>query len=131
MSNVGRHKSMNPDLHGIEFDWFAIDRDGNVALFATAGEGFVPQSVVKYHENHSSFSDSLPAPRTGTSEVWNDYATLGFYVFDWALPGGPYEMCASPSVPLTDELKSEILAVPELPRFNGTFSGLKMLEHWQ
>jgi hypothetical protein len=122
---------MYPDLREIEFDWFATDLDGNVALFATAGEGFFPESVAEHHEDHSSLSESLPAPRSGTPEVWKDYAVLGLYVFDWALPGGPYEMRASLTSSAARELINKVMAVPELPRFNGSFSGLSLLESWQ
>lgn len=121
---------MYPDLRGIEFDWFAMDSDGNLALFATAGEGFFPQSVVEHHMNHSSLSESLPAPQNGTPEVWSDYAALGLYVFDWVLPGGPYKLRASPTCLACLELKREIMAVPELPRFNGSFAGLGKVECW-
>jgi len=122
---------MLPDLNGIEFDWFAADRDGNLALFATAGEGFFPRSVAEHHADHSSLSDSLNAPRSGTPEVWKDYADLGLYVFDWALPGGPYEKRESPNGAVSHELKVKIMALPELPKLNGLFSGHKKLERWQ
>jgi hypothetical protein len=122
---------MLPDLRGIEFDWFAVDSDGNLALFATAGEGFLPESVAEHHMDHSSLSESLPAPRNGTPEVWNDYAALGLYVFDWALPGGPYEIRALPTCEVGRELKKEVLAVPQLPRFKGSFSGTGKVERWQ
>lgn len=122
---------MLPDLRGIEFDWFAIDSDGNLALFATAGEGFFPQSVAEHHTNHSSLSESLPAPHAGTSEVWSDYAALGLHVFDWVLPGGPYEMRASPTCLVSRKLQKEIMAVPELPQFGGTFIGRRKVENWQ
>lgn len=122
---------MHPDLQGIEFDWFAIDSNGHIALFATAGEGFVPEAVIRCHENHSATSDSLPTSRYGTSEVWRDYADLGLFVFDWALPGGPYEIRAVPSGAPSQDLKRKILAVPELPKFNGSFVSVKQVASWQ
>ena len=33
------------ELAGREFDWFAIDSDGNIGLFSTAGEGRIPETV--------------------------------------------------------------------------------------
>ena len=122
---------MPPDLQGTEFDWFAVDSNGHIALFATAGEGFVPEAVIHCYENHSVISDSLPTPRYGTPEVWGDYADLGLFVLDWALPGGPYEMRAVPRVAPSEELKKKILAVPELPKFNGSFINIKRVESWQ
>jgi hypothetical protein len=122
---------MVSELSGLEFDWFAVDSDGNLALFATAGEGFLPGSVGAYHKDHSDLSDSLPAPRSGTPEVWNDYAALGLFVFDWALPGGPYEKRASPVGAASRVLEKKILALPQLPRFSGSFSRVPKVEHWQ
>ena len=122
---------MLPNLSGIEFDWFAVDSEGNLALIATAGEGFFPNSVFGNRAAHELLSEALPAPRTGTSEVWKDYADLGLYVFDWALPGGPYERQVTPSGKINHELQAKILAIPELPKFFGSFSGLQKLERWQ
>lgn len=118
---------MLPDLCGIEFDWFAADNDGNLALFVTAGEGFFSGAVAEHHADHTALSDSLPAPRTGTQDVWKDYAALGLYVFDWALPGGPYEKRASPSCTVSHDLKARIMAIPELPKLAASFSKIEAL----
>lgn len=122
---------MLADLRGIEFDWFAIDNDGNFALFTTAGEGFFPENVAEHHEMHSAVSESLPVPRTGTAEVWLDFASIGLYVFDRALPGGPYQRRASPTCELHGAIRKQVLAVPQLPRFNGSFSIADNVEFWQ
>ena len=122
---------MVSELSGFEFDRFAVDSNGNLALFATAGEGFVPDFVGEHHEEHSSLSDSLPAPHAGTPAIWNDYAALGLFVFDWALPGGPYEKRASPTCNASGTLKTEVLALPRLPRFYGSFSAVSEVERWQ
>lgn len=122
---------MHPDLNGIEFDWFAKDSDGNLALFATAGEGFFPTSVEAHHTKHMSISESLPSPNIGTKSVWSDYAALGLYVFDWDLPGGPYKLRATPMKQASSELVSDIEAVPQLPRFSGCFASLKELSQWR
>jgi len=45
---------MHPDIDGMEFDWFGTDRAGNIALFATAGAGFVPAAVVSTLAEHKS-----------------------------------------------------------------------------
>lgn len=121
---------MLADLRGIEFDWFAADSDGNLALFATAGEGFLTEGVAENHEMHTAVAESLPAPQVGTTEVWLDYADAGFYVFDWALPGGPYELRASPSCELQSAIKQQVLAVTCMPRFSGSFSTTTKVTSW-
>ena len=122
---------MHPDFSGIESDWFARDADGNIALFATAGEGFFPSSAAAHHANHTAISESIPSPNTGTDKVWSDYAAVGLYVFDWDLPGGPYKLRAAPLKPASQELISDVEAVPQLPRFSGRFASLNELSQWQ
>lgn len=121
---------MQADLQGMEFDWFAVDCNGNIALFATAGEGFVPEVVIACFEKHSNISESLPTQRHGTSDVWLDYAEAGLFVFDWVLHGGPYKRCAIPTKPLSQELKKKIRSVPDLPKFNGSFVHAQKISAW-
>jgi hypothetical protein len=122
---------MHSDFSGIEFDWLAKDADGNIALFATAGEGFIPNSAADHHENHTAISESIPSPNTGTEKVWSDYAAVGLYVFDWDLPGGPYKLRAVPLKPASPELISAVEAVPQIPRLNGRFASFNELSKWQ
>ena len=112
---------MFPHLKGIEFDWFAIDGESNSANFATAEEGFLPSAVAENHEDHRLISDSLGSPRLETPEVSKDHADIGFYVFDWALPGGPYEKRESANGPLNTKLKAKVMAMAKLPKFTGSF----------
>lgn len=121
---------MSPDLERREFDWFAVDSHGNVAMFATAGEGFVPDAVMPHVASHDELSEHLPAPHTGSAQVWNDYAAFGLYVFDWSLPGGPYVLARTPSAPMANELRQRILGLSGLPIYPGSFSGLGKLSAW-
>lgn len=100
-------------------------------MFATAGEGFAPASVVRYRSDHDSVSESLPAPHTGTPDVWQDYANAGLYVFDWKVPGGPYERREVPIREPDQELRSAVMALPNLPRFYGSFSVARQVESWR
>ncbi len=117
-----------PGLAGKEFDWFAIDSEGHLALFATAGEGFVPESVKMHYAQHMSISDLLETPNIGTAKVWDDYAAYGLYVFDWDLPGGPsYTRRARPLVSVPNGLRAKIMTIKELPKFPGSFADLLTL----
>jgi hypothetical protein len=121
---------MLPDLQRREFDWFAIDSEGNVALFASAGEGFIPEPVAINFPKHDSVADSLSSPNTGSAAVWSDYANQGLFVFDWVLPGGPYERRVVPSAPIAKDLKEEVMAIGALPIMAGSFSDLHRLALW-
>jgi hypothetical protein len=120
---------MLSDLNGREFDWFAVDSDGNIAMFATAGEGFVPDSVMLHVALYDELSECLPA-QAGSLQVWDDYAAFGFYVFDWSLPGGPYILERTPSTSMATELRQRILEISGLPIYPGLFSELGKLSAW-
>jgi hypothetical protein len=121
---------MLQQLQGREFDWFAVDGDQNIAMFATAGEGFIPEEVIRHLSQHESLSDQIPAPHTGTAQVWNDYAAVGLYVFDWNLPGGPYVLRATPSRPMANEFRRSVRSIVQLPVYGGSFSSLSKLSSW-
>jgi hypothetical protein len=108
------------ELDGREFDWFAIDRDGRLALFSTAGEGVVPPAVHARYSEHDSVSETIAAPRTGTADVWQDYADAGLYVFDWDHRAS-YRKLANPTRDMTVALQSGILALASLVRMRCSF----------
>lgn len=118
-------------LEGREFDWFAIDSEGNIGLFSTAGEGKVPDEVIEAYTEHDKISELLDSPNWGSSEVWSDYAALGFYVYDWSLHGGPYKRERQPSRDMSAELKSKLMAVGSLPKLPVKFTELKEIAHVQ
>lgn len=118
------------ELQGREFDWFALDSDGNVAMFVTAGAGFVPEEVVRHLSQHDSVVEEIPAPHMGTPEVWNDYAAHGLYVFDWDLFADLYFLEAAPSKPMARDLHFKVRGINQLPIYNGSFSGLSQLSSW-
>jgi hypothetical protein len=121
---------MSPDLRGIEFDWFASDREGNLALFSTAGEGFFPEEVSSNHVQHTSISEAIPTPNLGMPNVWQDYAVIGLFVFDWVLPGGPYKKVASPQKVANQPLMASVLAIPDLPQFAASFHNTATVKSW-
>ena len=108
--------STHPAIEGIEFDWFASDRSGNIALFATAGAGFVPKAVISSREEHQSISDSFETPHLGSVNIWDDYARLGIFVFDWAPDDGPYKLVRVPTASITNQLSEQLQSLSFLPR---------------
>lgn len=121
----------NEEVHGGEFDWFARDKNGNFALFATAGGGFVPDKALSLAVTFESISNSIDAPNWGAFNVWNDYADLGLYVFDWQLPEGPYVRVHSPTGSGSGSVLDRLAGIGTLPKFDGVFENTPSVEEWQ
>ena len=49
------------DLLGLEFDWLAVDGDGHVALFSTAGGGYAPEEALRDGEAQEAAIDVIVA----------------------------------------------------------------------
>ncbi len=117
---------MNSELIGIEFDWFATDDAGELALFATAGEGTVPPAAANHFSAHSAVSELLETPNWGTDKIWDDYARLGLFVYDWVLPGGPYRRRSVPQNQPTTELRDRIEQIEGLPEMKFKFASTQV-----
>jgi hypothetical protein len=102
------------DVAGLEFDWFALDRDGHIAIFSTAGWGEIPTAVLEASAADGDDSDAEAAliermPRIGEwrsegkgpggCREWTDLGMRGLYVFDWRHWSGPYERIVVPATP--------------------------------
>lgn len=109
-------------LEGGEFDWFAIDRAGKIAMFSTAGAGFIPEVVVAGHAEHSRIANDFPTPHWGSTQVWDDFAALGLYVYDWAGNDiGSYRRQRVPSGEMADDLRARLLGLTSMPRLDYEF----------
>jgi len=106
---------------GSELDWLAIDEEGALALFATAGSGFVPASVLAHVERHQALCAAFEEPDRGTPRVWDAQASLGLYVYDWKPHRGPYRRVRSPMVAPAAGLRNEASGIPSLPVYPGSF----------
>ena len=121
------------ELAGGEFDWFATDANGAIAIFATAGAGFIPQAVVDYHSEHTNLVETIETPNWGTSAVWADYLQHGLFVYDWKLHPGSYKRVGEPGDIIDRDLKKAVSSFSEVPIFNGEFKTTKeiaTLEAW-
>jgi hypothetical protein len=108
------------EIEGREFDWFARDETGALALFATAGEGTVPQSVVAHVDAHDAIGDAIPVFGWGTSEVWQSYAAVGLYAYNWDSAKNRYCRVAIPEAAIAQHLE-ELITHPHLPAFSTRF----------
>ncbi len=123
--------SLNPDeVRGGEFDWFAVDAKGHIALCSTAGYGEIPASVLAASTDEVSPIDcieelvrTLPATGKaesqgrgpGSCEEWPALAQRGFFVYDWKHWDGPYERIVVPSHPVVSATIPDVLLSKMLP----------------
>ncbi len=118
---------MSKAFLGGELDWFAVDETGAIALFATAGEGFVTDSVAEFRVMHETIANSIEYPNWGTEAIWEDAAALGLYVYDWMSPDGPYALVASPTTEIDTQIRLMVGRVTKLPRYGGRFSSTEQI----
>lgn len=117
----------DPRFEGFEFDWLAIDRNGFVAIFSTAGSGLVPPGFAP--ALHDAAIDSLAAGEATSGvlcapllaadrrNLWRELAERGLFGFDAAPTGGPFRRVAIPSQPaLVEALLPSVVAVATVLR---------------
>ena len=106
---------------GYEFDWFAQDAEGNLALFSTGGFAPVPRDVQVHYQAHDRAASSIELPHGGSATVWKDYARQGLYVFDWVANTGLYQQLEQPEGVMPDAVQQLLLQITDLPQFTGVF----------
>ena len=102
---------------GLEFDWIAVDASGRVALFSTAGSGYVPPSVLVDADGHDAALAAIletPAVTTaaftpqvgpGCVNTWRLVAERGLFAYDSDCVSANYRLVAAPTTArLIDEL---------------------------
>jgi len=109
-----------PERAGEEFDWFAVDETGHVAVFATAGSGPVPAQVPTEASLHDAVGNRIEVSGWGTNEIWCSYAKVGLFAYEWDERRNCYSRVAEPTQTVTEEL-SVHLAATALPRLALSF----------
>lgn len=107
------------DVEGLEFDWFAQDRTGQLAVFTSAGKGFIPRSVFSasvgpYNDFVSAIANRavsaaiLEFSGDGRFQDWREFAEHGLFSYDFQdlhRVGGEkrdgYDLMYGPSIPAT------------------------------
>lgn len=117
------------EILGREFDWYALDDEGSIAMFAAGGSDKVPDVVAQSYREYDQISESIAEPRIGTSDVWLDHAELGFYVFETHMTGDSYTKVAEPAGRMNTELVQRILSLPNLPKYKIRFSKISSFDH--
>lgn len=119
INSASKRSSMAPktvdDIAGLEFDWLAMDADGHVALFSTAGGGYAPVSFLAETNAHADAIEAVLALTPTTTarfapklspkydNTWKSMADRGFFAYDSDINGTPYRLVAAPEVPLKAE----------------------------
>ncbi len=87
-----------PHFGGVEFDWFAHDSDGCIALFSSGGSAQVPPILEARESQVEVLLAELDLPYG--LPPWSRAATLGLFAYDVNLNGGPYRRMSKPAQPL-------------------------------
>lgn len=113
------------EVEGLEFDWFARDQEGQLAVLTSAGKGCIPKrvfagSVEAYNGFVAAIASRaisqavLVSKESGRFHDWREYAEHGLFAYDFqdvhrssAKERGGYDLIFRPSVPAT------ILDLPE------------------
>ncbi|MVN88034.1 hypothetical protein GO986_14865 [Deinococcus sp. HMF7620] len=98
------------EIAGVEFDWFAADRTGQVAQFLAAGDDTVPAAALRSEELLEAvhvWIDTRPAAEAPNAPAggFDDHLTgpqeRGAFVYDWVQgQPGVYRLVAAPRHPL-------------------------------
>jgi len=108
-------------LYGLEFDWFALDNNNNIALISSAGFGDIPNAVIQNYEAYNNISEMFSTPHIGTTQIWDDYANYGLFVYDWNNYNGHYEKVKNPQQKISKKLKTRILNIPDITKLSVDF----------
>ncbi len=113
------------DFQGLEFDWFAVDADGFVALMSSAGYGPIPDGVFERFDGQrriEEFLSGLIGSRTSDDllRIQQSLSTAGVFTYDLKHWDGPYQRFAAPSQPrrfdelgIPADLRDAFVTVPE------------------
>ena len=109
---------------GVEFDWLAIDTEGFIGFFSSAGVGSVPDKALRQSEILVNLVETilaLPPTCEGRYTMqqdtvhreWLEVSLRGLFAFDWSAYRDRYELVAMPAVPTRiDEFLAESLVPP-------------------
>src|SRR4051812_31024325 len=98
------------DVFGLEFDWFAVDHDGHIGHFSSAGYGPIPRAALDnanaqeqllayFHEQPAQTDAEFMIAQVGTLDDWLAMARHGLFSYDYGESYGPYTLIARPARP--------------------------------
>ncbi|HYO74025.1 MAG TPA: hypothetical protein VEU33_48945 [Archangium sp.] len=105
-------KKSASDVVGLEFDWLGVDAEDAVGFFSTAGGGYAPEEFLDDTDAYDRAIEAILGLPMSTSAVctrtlrpdlqdtWRMMAERGIFAFDSDPDGGPYQLVATPTVPI-------------------------------
>jgi hypothetical protein len=122
---LATYQSFEERFPGLEFDWFALDAEGHIGLFSSAGFGPVPPSVQLHFQEHDRAAFHLDWRVLAMEQAC---AECGLFLFDWQHWQGPYLKLAQPLQEMNAALRQQILHIPELMVFARSFATVKSIQ---
>ena len=115
-----------PAAHSMDTEWFAVDRDGQVALFFTGENGSMPTAARAADLGEvlralGGSAEAIEALEDTFEEAFREFARLGIHVYDDATDwfSGPYARTHRPERPLhVDQLPPQLRAQVKAVRFD-------------
>ncbi len=113
------------DYLGVEFNWFAVDPDGFIAMLSSAGYGPIPDGVFERFDGQEGIEEFLrrligPRMDDDLRRAERLLASVGVFAYDWKHWEGPYQRSAVPKEPkrlaelgIPEALRGAFLAYPE------------------
>ena len=124
-----------------DFEWYAIDAEGHLAVFTSAGYGPIPRSIFSSRDAYVALASivenrplsswcTLNTHSEGDLAYWVESARRGLFGYDWTAQAGSagakatYQWMATPEVGMTvEELPRPIAAYVEATWFRGVTFG--------
>ena len=127
-----------PGGEDAEFDWFGIDKNGQVGAFSTFNRGYIPEIVKSSHLKYLELLneiENLPlkynalllTKEQGSYDDWLEYSQQGFIAFDYGdvnrtINTGIFDLISKPENLVTaSELGIKISLIERMPKFNLSF----------
>ena len=110
-----------------EFDWIAVDDDGNIGFFASGGFGPVPQSSISAANELENIQERIRAlpwncQTTCVADVeyylgdFFEVAERGVFAYNWDFDRREYRLIVKPVAPVDSESAGEVATLAQQVR---------------
>jgi hypothetical protein len=115
------------EVYGDEWDWFACDQVGHVALISSGGSGQVPRGLLAHEAAIQALLDHIGIRCDADS--WRMAAEFGFFGYDVDMGGGPFRQLTSPRrARILDDVLEPHKSLIARATVRGIFSKLRRID---